>query len=136
MPSSDLDIYQRFELEVRTPRRRLLVDALLPSPESIPSVVAPLPPPPRLPGEGPEEINLGSLRDREEPAPEPPPRPRRKKTGPTKIEKPKSLQEEIDEFMHRDRTALTPDDDAGLFQAPPPDPKPDPDPKSGSGSGS
>ena len=134
MPASGHDNYHRCAREGRTPRRRLLVDALLPAPESIASVVAPLPPPPPLPGEGPGEINLGSLRDREEPPPEPAPRPRRKKTGPRKIEKPKSLQEEVEEFMHRDRTALSPDDDAGLFQAPPADPKPDPDPKSGSGS--
>ena len=79
---SDLDLYQRFELELRTPKRRLLLDAFLPAPETLESFVTPPPPPPPLPGESPEDLALGSLSDREEPAPEPPPRPRKKKPAP------------------------------------------------------
>ncbi len=121
---SDLDIYQRFEREVRTPKRRLLVDALLPPPESIESVVTPPPPPPPLPGESPEEIGLGSLRDRDrdEPPSDTKPKPRKKKVIPKKAEKPKSLQEEIAEFMKRDNTGLAPEEEIGPFQNPSPDP--------------
>ena len=108
---SDLDLYQRFELELRTPKRRLLLDAFLPAPETLESFVTPPPPPPPLPGESPEDLALGSLRDREEPAPEPPPRPRKKKPAPRKVVKTQSLQEEIDEFMKRDSGALAPADD-------------------------
>ncbi len=130
---SDLDIYQRLEREVRTPKRRLLLDAFLPPPESIESTVMPPPPPPPLPGESPEEIGLGSLRDRDrhEPPPEPRPKSRKKKAPPKKAEKPQSLQEEIEEFMKRDGAGLSPEDDIGPFQNPPiastPKPEPDPD---------
>jgi len=46
MAASGKDIYQRFELEVRTPKRRILLDAFLPAPESLPSSVTPQAPPP------------------------------------------------------------------------------------------
>ncbi len=126
-PGTDLDIYQRFERELRTPKRRLLLDAFLPAPESIESAVAQPPPPPPLPGESAEEFGRLSLRDREEPAP--PPKPRRKKSAPPKNEKPKSLQEEIEEFMTRDGAGLAPEDDIGPFQRPVPDPNTDPEPE-------
>jgi hypothetical protein len=126
--ASGLDLYQRFELEVRTPKRRLLVDAFLPAPEDIESVVTPPPPPPPLPGESTDGIGFGSLRDRaDEEPPAPPPKPRRKKVAPRKPEKSKSLQEEIAEFMSRDGVGLAPEDETGVSQAPP-DPNPDPDP--------
>ncbi len=124
---SGLDLYQRFELEVRTPKRLLLVDAFLPAPESIESVVTPPPPPPPMPGESPDEIRLGSLRDRVDEEPPPPPKPRRKKAVVRKSEKSKSLQEEIAEFMNRDGVGLAAGDDIGVFQAPL-DPNVDPDP--------
>jgi hypothetical protein len=114
---SDLDIYQRFELEVRTPKRRLLLDAFLPSPDALPSVVAPPPPPPPLPGVSEEEAGLLARLGPREPEEPPPPRRRHKSAEPAKArkkrqpEKPRTLQEEIDEFMNRDGTALAPDDE-------------------------
>ena len=113
LTSSSLDIYQRFELELRTPRKRLLVDAFLPSPDSLPSTVIP-PPPPPLPAVSEEEAGfIARLEARE---PEPAPEPTRKKVSGTKkkkklVERPKSLQEEVEEFMNSGRQALFPDDD-------------------------
>ena len=111
----NLDIYQRFELEIRKPRKQLLLDAFLPPAESLPSTVAP-PPPPPLPAVSEEEANLFSRLDaREEPEPEQ--KPRRKPTKGGKARKKTesgrqmTLQEEIDEFMSSDRHALVPDED-------------------------
>ncbi len=113
--SSGIDIYQRFELEVRTPRKRLLVDAFLPSPESLPSTVTP-PPPPPLPAVSEEEASFMARLEARESAPEPAPEPKRKKASATKkkknaVEQPKSLQEEVEEFMNSSRHALVPEDD-------------------------
>jgi hypothetical protein len=113
---SDLDIYQRFELEVRTPKRRLLLDAFLPSPDALPSTVAPPPPPPPLPGVSEEEAGLLSRLGAREPEEAPAPKSRQKAAQPAKSKKkrepatPKTLQEEIAEFMNRDGGALVPDD--------------------------
>jgi hypothetical protein len=108
---SVLDLYQRLEREVRVPARRLLVDAFLPPPETLESTVAPPPPPPPLPGET-DEMELLSRLDRDAgPEPPPPPKARRKKPVPKKAERAKSLQEEIEEFMHRDGAALSPESD-------------------------
>lgn len=143
MPASpEPDIYQRFEREVRTPARRLLVDNLLPPPETIESAVTPPPPPVPLPGEAPEEERLFARLEAQDTEPEEKPKPRRKVAAAKKKkteEKPKSLQEEIEEFMSRGG-ALAPEVDLGPFQPPPlkPDaeapaaPKKDPDPEPGS----
>ncbi len=111
--SSGIDIYQRFELEVRTPRKRLLVDAFLPSPESLPSTVTP-PEPPPLPAVSEEEADFVARLAARESEPEPEPK-RKKASAPKKrkkaVEQPKSLQEEVEEFMNSSRDALVPDDD-------------------------
>jgi hypothetical protein len=129
--NAELDIFQRFELEVRTPKRRLLIDALLPSPESIASAVTPPPPPPPLPGESVDEMRAFARLEEQAPEPEEKPKPRRKVAAAPKkkkaAERPMSLQEEIDEFMNRGGSALAPDEDVGPFKPPPLDPKPDPD---------
>ncbi len=81
MGRDDKDIYQRFELVVRTPKRRILLDAFLPAPGSLESSVTLKEPPPLpVPEMTPEEMNLYRPRERdeEEPAPEPKPRPKRK----------------------------------------------------------
>lgn len=121
--SAEPDIFQRFEREVRTPRRRLLVDSLLPPPESIESAVTPPPPPPPLPGEPPDEARLFARLETQDTEPEEEkPKPRRKVAAAVKKkkveEKPKSLQEEIEEFMSRGG-ALAPDADIGPFEPPP-----------------
>ena len=116
MPRDDRDLYQRFEAVVRTPKRRQLLDAFLPPPEAIESAVkpAPAPPPPEIP---PEEIGLFRRRDEDEEPPPPKPRPKRRAESQKKKETPKTLQEEIDEFMKRDRAGLDPNLD------PEPEPK-------------
>jgi len=124
------DIYERFELEVRTPKRRLLLDAFLPTPESLESSVTP-PAPPPVPEEASGEFRLGVRRDEEEePAPRPAPRSKRRGAGSRKSEGPKSLQEEIDEFMKRDQTALAPEDEPAAAPKAPPKTDPDTEPKS------
>lgn len=129
MPNPDL--YQRFELAVRTPKRRLLLDAFLPAPESLPSWVAP-PPPPPVPALSPEEAGLLARLDRdEEPPPEPKPAPKKKKAAPKKRDTPRSLQEEIEEFMNRDGAGLAPDEDLKRFLNASLDPNTDPEPGSG-----
>ncbi len=107
------DIYQRFELMVRTPKKRILLDAFLPAPGTLESTVAPQSPPPLpIPEMTPEEANMFRRREPEddEPAPAPKTRPR-KKAATRKKEEPRSLQDEVAEFMNRDRPALAPDDD-------------------------
>ena len=122
------DIYQRFELQARTPKKRILVDAFLPAPETLAPTVAPQAPPPLpVPDMTQEEINMFRRREPEDDAPAPKPRPRKKAAK--KKEEPKSLQDEIAEFMHRDQTALAPDDDLAALVDNALDPKPDPDKK-------
>ena len=132
MAASGKDIYQRFELLVRTPKRRILLDAFLPAPESLPSSVAPQALPP-LPGPemSPEEMNLYRPRERDEepPAADPRPRTQRRKAAPKKKEAAKSLQDEIAEFMNRDGAALAPEDDLSASISSALDPKPDPEKK-------
>jgi hypothetical protein len=121
------DLYRRLELEVRAPARRLLLDAFLPDPASLPSAVA-APAPPPLPEMGPEEAHFLRPREPDDDEPPPPPKPKRKaKPAARKKESPMTLQEEIEEFMKRDRSAYAPDDDL--------DNEPGTDPPAGPGSG-
>lgn len=106
------DLYRTFEQEVRTPAERLLIDAFLPPPETIPSAFAapPASPVPEPAADDPFASAFGGAaqpvaRDREEPEPPPKKRPVRRRT-----EKEKSLEEEIAEFMSRG-SALAPDVD-------------------------
>jgi type IV secretory pathway VirB10-like protein len=114
MPRDGKDIYQRFELQVRTPKTRTLLDPFLPAPDTLESTVAPQTPPPLpVPEMTVEEANMFRRREREEddePAAAPKPRVK-KKAAVKKKEEPRSLQDEIAEFMNRDRPALAPDDD-------------------------
>ena len=129
MAASGKDLYQRFELLVRTPKKRTLLDAFLPSPETLESTVTPpeaaqLP----VPEMSPEEMSLYRPRERDdEPEEEPKPRPKKKVASKKKKEEaPKSLQDEIAEFMSRDGAGLAPDDDLGASISSALDPKPDP----------
>ncbi len=125
------DIYQRFELQVRTPKKRILLDAFLPAPALLPSSVAPeVPPPLPIPEMTAEEANMFRRREPEEdegPASQPKPR-AKKKASSRKKEESRSLQDEIADFMNRDR-ALAPDDDLTSLVDQALDPKPDPDKK-------
>lgn len=133
MAQAGRDIYQRFELQVRTPKRRILLDAFLPAPDSLESSVAPQSPPSLpVPEMSTEEMSLYRPRERDEepPAAEPKPRPRRKAAAPgKKKETPKSLQEEIAEFMNRDQAGLAPGDDLSASISSALDPNLEPEPK-------
>ncbi len=110
MTSQDLDLYERFEREIRTPRTRLLLDAFLPAAEDLASAI---PPPLPAPAADPEEARgvVQQLRAEDPlPEPEPAPAPPRNRKRPAQ-EPSKSLQEEIEEFMNRDGAALAPDPD-------------------------
>jgi hypothetical protein len=126
------DIYQRFELQVRTPRKRILLDAFLPAPETLePTVSQQLPAPVPVPDMTAEEINMFRRREPEEdeePAPKPKPRSKKKPAAKKQAEF-KSLQDEVADFMKRDQTALAPDDDLSALVDSALDPKPDPDKK-------
>jgi len=106
------DLIGRFELEVRTPRQRILIDAFLPAPETIPSAVPPPPPPAAAaPDEGigfVQRLRAEEPAERPAPDPSPPPRPRRPKRQSAAT---KSLQEEIEEFMSSKGDALAPEPD-------------------------
>jgi len=109
---ADRDLYQRFELEVRMPARRLLIDAFLPAPDALPSAVAPVAPPPPPIFQTDEMSLLAGLDRDEEPAPKPKPKKRAAAKKKDEAEEaPLSLQEEIAEFMSRGKTALAPDDE-------------------------
>ena len=132
MASDGKDLYERFELQVRTPKKRILLDAFLPSPETLgPSVASQLPSPLPIPDMTPEEINMIRRREPEEdePAPAPKPRAKKKPAAKKKQEESRSLQDEVAEFMNRDRPALAPDDDLAALVDNALDPKPDPDKK-------
>jgi hypothetical protein len=129
MGTDTRDLYQRFELEVRTPKKRILLDAFLPDPGTLPSVVAaPVPPP--LPEMPPEEAHFFRRQDEEADEPPPPPKPKKKaKAAPAKRQTaPMSLQDEIAEFMNRGQSAYAPDDNldgvTGSKPAAPADPAP------------
>jgi len=120
------ELYQRFEIEVRTPKRRLLIDALLPDASAIPTALPIVQAPPPIPAEDLGFLGRDRLVDRDPQPEEERPRPRRKaRPAPVhRKEGPKSLEEEVAEFMNRDRSsALAPDVE-------------DPGPRRGSASGS
>jgi type IV secretory pathway VirB10-like protein len=131
MPTDGKDIYQRFELLVRTPKTRTLLDAFLPAPDTLESSVAPqMPPPLPVPEMTVEEANMFRRREPEEEEPPSAPKPRaKKKAAPKKNEQPKSLQDEVAEFMNRDQGALAPDDDLSSLVDHALDPKTEPDKK-------
>lgn len=131
MSADGKDIYQRFELRVRTPKKRTLLDAFLPPPDALESTVAPqLPPPLPVPEMTAEEANMFRRREPEEDEPAPAPKPRaKKKVAPKKQEQARSLQDEVAEFMNRDRPALAPDDDLSSLVDHALDPNTEPDKK-------
>src|SRR5213594_4817039 len=85
MATDGKDIYQRFELLVRTPKKRMLLDAFLPAPGALESSVAPqVPPPLPVPEMTPEEANMFRRREPEEDEPASAPKPRAKKKAASK----------------------------------------------------
>jgi hypothetical protein len=106
-----LDLFRRFEQELRTPKEPLPIDPFLPAPETIASSI-PAPASFAAAQAAQPQGFVQQMRAQDpQPAPqEPVARPRKSKKsaepGPSK-----SLQDEIAEFMNRDRGALAPDVD-------------------------
>ncbi|MFQ5843394.1 MAG: hypothetical protein ACE5JG_00225 [Planctomycetota bacterium] len=122
------DIYQRFEREVRAPGRRLLLDAFLPEPDRIPSAVAPPPPPPTAEAAA-RGMTLSERLEAEVPQPEPRPKPRPMKGAASRKKaatRPRTLQEEIEEFMNRDGAPSAAAEDFASPADTDADPEPDP----------
>ncbi len=104
------DLFQRFERTIRTPRRRLLIDAFLPPPETIASAIPP-PVPAFSAGTAEQSGFVQQLREKEPslpPAEKPRMRKPRRQPAPTASQ---SLQDEIEEFLNRDGSALAPEVD-------------------------
>jgi hypothetical protein len=108
------DLYAQLERELRTPAERLLLDAFLPAPETIPSALfRPAPPAPVSdPAAAEGGLFAGAdravARDREvEEAPAPRRRPRPRQGA----EPQRSLEEEIQDFLSLRGNALAPDTD-------------------------
>ena len=94
------DLFRTLEREVRTPRETLPVDAFLPAPDSLPTEF-PDPPPSHLPVESRE---MGSVSDEEERRERRKQRRGRKTRSPgAQPEAPRKLEEEVQEFLNRDR---------------------------------
>ena len=107
-----LDLFQRFELEIRTPKQPLLIDAFLPAPDTIASSI---PAPVSIAAEQAAQPQgfVQQLRAKDpQPAHEEPQAPPHKPKKSAESGPGKSLQEEIEEFMNRDRGALAPDVDS------------------------
>jgi hypothetical protein len=107
-----LDLFRRFEQELRTPKEPLPIDPFLPAPETIASSI---PAPASVASEQAAQPQ-GFVQQLRAQDPEPTPRepaaaPRRRKKSPESGSS-KSLQDEIAEFMNRDRGALAPDVDS------------------------
>jgi len=98
---SPQELFRRLEREVRTHGEALPIDAFLPSPDALPTEF-PDPPPPSLPAEARE---MGSVSDAEEAKRERRKQRRGRKTRPPgdPAESPKKLEDEIQEFLNRDR---------------------------------
>jgi len=99
---SQLELFRRLEREVRLAAPRLPIDAFLSAPDSLPTLF-PDPPSAALPAHSRE---MGSLESDEER------RARRrasrvKKPAPSQEEKPVTLEDEIQEFMNRDKRSET-----------------------------
>jgi len=97
------EFFRRLEREVRTPREVLPIDAFLPSPETLPtefpdSTPSPRPPPARARGSGAEAD--GERRERRKQR-----RSRKARSAGAAAEPPRKLEEEVQEFLNRDRPA-------------------------------
>jgi hypothetical protein len=97
---STQELFRRLERDARTPRETLPIDAFLPSPDSLPTEF-PDPPPSSLPVEARE---MGSVSDEEERRERRKQRRGRKTRTPgAQPEAPRKLEEEVQEFLNRDR---------------------------------
>lgn len=108
---SQLELLRRLEKEIRTPKERLPIDAFLPSWEALPTEF-PDPPPSKVPVESRE---VGALQDEEEERRKRRRVRREKKPPPTEGSPPIKLEDEIQEFMNRDKREGTSPDEIAEF---------------------
>lgn len=106
-----LDLFRRFEQELRTPKEPLPIDPFLPAPDTIASSI-PAPVSAAAARAAQPQGFVQQMRAQDpSPAPEEPAaRPRRRRKAADTASS-RSLQEEIEEFMSRDGGALAPDVD-------------------------
>jgi hypothetical protein len=108
---SHLELFRRLEREIRTPKERLPIDAFLPSVEALPTQF-PDPPPSKVPvesrevGGSQESDEARQLRRRMR---------REKKATPADPSQPIKLEDEIQEFMNRDKREGTSPDEIAEF---------------------
>lgn len=107
---SHLELLRRLELEMRARRERLPIDAFLPAPDGL-ETEFPDPPPSKVPVESRE---VGSLDDAEE-AKRLRRRVRRTKKPTADPSKEVNLEDEIQEFMNRDKREGTTADEIAEF---------------------
>jgi len=110
---SQQELFRKLELEVRTPRERLPIDAFLPAPETLPTEF-PDPPPSALPTQVRE---LGTAADAEQERRERRKQRRLRKPAP-QAETPRKLEDEIQDFLNRDRPPGTRPEELSEFVDP------------------
>lgn len=108
---SHLELLRRLELEIRARRERLPIDAFLPSLEAL-ETEFPDPPPSRVAVQSRE---VGSLEESEEQKRERRRVRRAKKPAPADPSKEVKLEDEIQEFMNRDKREGTSPDEIAEF---------------------
>ncbi|PYQ11209.1 MAG: hypothetical protein DMH00_08730 [Acidobacteria bacterium] len=109
---SQLELFRRLEREIRLSKARLPIDGFLPSPESLPTEF-PDPPPSTLPSQSRE---MGSSQDADEARRERRKMRRVKKAAPPPAEEqPVRLEDEIQEFINRDKQEGTSADEMAEF---------------------
>ncbi len=117
---SQQELFRRIEREVRTAREKLPIDAFLPAPDSLPTEF-PDPPPSAVKAEVRE---MGTLADAEE---ERRLRRRQRRVRKPAAQAPRNLEDEIQEFMNRDRPpGLHPEELSQFADSPTSEPGPEP----------
>ena len=109
---SHLELFRRLEKEIRTPKERLPIDAFLPSVEALPTQF-PDPPPSKVPVQSRE---VGGMQESDDEARRERRKARReKKPAPADPSQPIKLEDEIQEFMNRDKKEGTTPDEIAEF---------------------
>ena len=108
---SHLELFRRLEKEIRAPKERLPIDAFLPAAEALPTQF-PDPPPSKVAAESRE---MGASEDSDEERRKRRRVRREKKAAPADASQPIKLEDEIQEFMNRDKREGTSPDEIAEF---------------------
>lgn len=110
---SPQELLRQLEIEVRTPAERLPIDTFLPSPESLPSDFSPAP----SMAQAGQARELGGMEGEKSVPPKSPPRGVHPDPSRRSPDTPKSLHEEVHEFMSRHQPArFDQEEDSDLLQ--------------------